>query len=262
MNIDYTEIKRQLAPFKDTVFYHGLPETEVMDIEQKISKQFPIYFREFLKTFGVRQDFVFGLLTREIDFIEHTHYLPKEIRKSFILIGDNGGVDFWLLNTDNQSDTNLYEWQHWLDGKVVKLGYNFETLLKESILKLSDPGIKRETNDKKNWCVQFAIPTNNEQKIYSTIPLTPIQPWELKEVSPAKVYCYETKATLAGKVVKLTRQEYTGWNSPIYYFDLKEPATEFGKQSLIKDIDDNLKKVFPKYTLGDYGILALADKDE
>lgn len=258
----YIDIKQQLEPFKDKVFYYGLTETEVTDIEKKIGKTFPIYFREFLKTFGVRQDFVFGLLRREIDFIEQTNYLPDEIKKSFILIGDNGGEDFWLLNTENQNDTNLYEWQHWLDGEVVELGYNFESLLKESISKLSDIEIRSEPNDKKSWCVQFAIPTDDEQKIYATIPLTPIQDWELKEVSPAEVHCFETKTKLADKIVKLTRQEYKSWDSPIYYFNLKEPANEFSPQSLIKEIDTNLKKAFPKYKLIDYGILALTDNDE
>lgn len=138
MDTFYTDIKRQIEPYKNKVFYHGLTETEVSDNEKKIGKSFPIYFREFLKTFGVRQDFVFGMLTRENDFIKQTKYLPDEVRKSHVLIGDNGGEDFWLLNANNQNDTNIYEWQHLSDGKVVKLSYDFETLLKESISKLSD----------------------------------------------------------------------------------------------------------------------------
>jgi len=258
----YIDIKQQLETFKDKVFYYGLTETEVKDIEQKIGKSFPIYFREFLKVFGVRQDFVFGLLSREIDFIERNSYLPTEIKKSFILIGDNGGEDFWLLNLENQNDTNLYEWQHWLDGEVVKLGHNFETLIKESISKLSNKEIRSETNDKKSWCVQFAIPTDNEQNIYKTIPLTQIGDWELKEVSPAQVHCFETMAKLEDKIIKLTRQEYEGWDKPTYYFNLKEPVNQYGKQSLIKEIDSKLKMAFPKYKLIDYGILPFTKDDD
>jgi hypothetical protein len=150
MNNPYLDIKRQLEPFNNKVFYFGLTETQVIDIEQEIGQTFPIYFRDFLKVFGVRQDLVFGLLRNEIDFIERTNYLPNDIKKSFILIGDNGGEDFWLLNTVNLNDTNPYQWQHWLDGEVVTLGYDFETLLRESISKLSNNKIKRVTNDKKN----------------------------------------------------------------------------------------------------------------
>lgn len=251
----YLEIQRQLEPFRDKVFYQGLNESEVKDIEQAIGKIFPLYFREFLKIFGVKQDFVFGLLTREIDFVENSRYLPVEVKASFILIGDNGGEDFWLLNTANQYDTDLYEWQHWADGKVVKLGYDFETLLKKSISKLSEPTFERKTDENKSWHVQFAIPSENEEKIYSTIPITLLEEWELKETSPAQVRCYETKVKLGDKVIKLKRQEYDGWSCPIYYFELREPAIELGQQSLIKDIDTKLKAAFPKYRLIEYGII-------
>lgn len=262
MNSTYTDILQQLEPYKDVVFYYALTEDEVLNIETNIGKRFPIYFREFLKVFGVRQDFVFGLLRKQADFIQQTEFLPEDAKKSFVIIGDNGGEDFWLLNSTDTNDTNIYEWQHWSDGEIVKIGYDFETLLKESLTKLSDKEIQRETNDKKNWCVQFAIPTENEQMIYSTIPLTLIQDWELKEVSPAQVRCYETKARLIDKAIKLKRQEYDGWSSPTYYFNLQEPVSNFGQKSLISDLDSNLKKVFPKYKLIDYGILSLTYEEE
>lgn len=256
----YKDIERQLEPFRDKVFYHGLTEAEVLAIEQKIGKIFPIHFREFLKTFGVRQDFIFGLISREGDFENNTKYLPEHIKTSYIVIGDNGGEDYWLINTLNKDDTDIYEWQHWNDGEVVKLGYNFNELIQRNISNLSDPSIELQSNAQKSWCVQFSIPTNSEHKIYETVPLTEVQNWVLKEVSPAKVHCYETKAKLYGKTIKLKRQEYGGWETPIYYFDLREPVSEFDKQSTIKEIDTRLKAIFPKYKLVDYGILSLPEE--
>jgi hypothetical protein len=258
----YQDILKRIEPHKDKVFYHGLKESEILDIEKKIGKKFPLYFQEFLKTFGVRQDFVFGLIEKETHFIENLEYLPSEIKKSFVLIGDNGGEDFWLLNSEDEKDTNIYEWQHWLDGDIVKLGYDFETLLNESILKLADKEIIRETNDLKSWCVQFAITTENEQKIYETIPLIIFDDWKLEQVSPAEVYCYERKVKLLDKIRKFKRQEYSGWDNPTYYFDLKEPVNDFGKESLIKEIDNKLKNEFPEYVLIDYGILALTEEED
>lgn len=46
---------------------------------------------------------------------------------------------------------------------------------------------------------------------------------------------------------------------------LKEPVSNFGKHSLIKDLDNKLKQTFPAYSLIDYGILPLGyeiDEDE
>ena len=260
MNANYTDILRQIEPYKDKVFYYGLTEDEVVIIEKNIGKRFPNYFREFLKVFGVRQDFVSGLLNKEGDFVEQTAFLPEDIKNSFVIIGDNGGEDFWLLNTENENDTNVYQWQHWLDGKVANIGYNFETLINESISKLSDTKIKRETNDNKFWNVQFAIPTNDEKLIYSTIQIETIQDWELEEISPAKVHCYLKKVKLDSTEIILTKQEYYGWDSPIYYFNLKEPVSNFGKYSLIKDIDNKLKQTFSDYSLVDYGILSLTEE--
>ena len=260
MNMTYIDIIREIEPYKDKVYFYGLTEEEVSNIEINIENKFPNYFREFLKIFGVRQDLVFGLLRKEDDFIEKAEYLPDDIKKSFVIIGDNGGEDFWLLNNKNENDTNIYEWKHWLDGKVVKIGYNFETLLKQRVSELSSEKTEREINDNKFWNVQFVIPTKDEKLIYSTIPLTPMQDWELEEISPAKVHCYLTIAKLYDTEIKLTKQEYEGWNSPIYYFNLKEPVSNFGRYSRIKDLDNKLKQTFSEYCLVDYGILSLTDE--
>ncbi|HWB91562.1 MAG TPA: SMI1/KNR4 family protein [Puia sp.] len=251
----YNDLMQQLAPYEDRVYYYGLTETEIAVIERETGQKFPAYFRAFLKTFGVRQDIVFGLFTSERDFAAQKQYLPKNLKKAYILIGDNGGKDYWLLNANDETDTNLYEWQHWVGERVVPLGFNFGDLLKKSIAALSDPKVPREPVAAKNWCVQFSIPTGNEERIYSTIPLIRIEAWELKEISPAEVYCYEAKAMLAEKPITLKRNDYAGWSSPSYYFDLQEPVSHFGLPSLIKELDGKLRKAFPQYKLIDYGIL-------
>lgn len=256
--INYDKILQQLTPYKDIVFYYGLTEDAILEIEQKIHTRFPSYFREFLKIFGVRQDWVFELITDENTFIKRTAYLPQQIRDLYVLVGENGGEDFWLLNARDERDTDIYEWY---DGEITNLGFNFESLLERNIFKLSNKETSRESNESKSWCVQFSIPTNNEPKIYSTIPLKIIREWELREITPAKVYCYETTAKLVDKTISFRKSEFSGWSSPSYYFDLKEPVSQFGQYSLIKEIDAKLKEAFPKYKLIDYGILPLLDED-
>jgi hypothetical protein len=262
MDINYQDILRQLEPYKSKVFFYGMADDVISGIEKKINSKFPSYFREFLKIFGVRQDFVFGLIHREIDFVELSEFLPDNIKKKFVLVGDNGGEDFWLLNTIDESDMKIYEWEHWKEGKVIKSGFDFKMLLENSLRELTETHPASGTNDKKNWCVQFAIPTNNEDLIYQTIPIFKLQEWSLKEVSPAKVFCYETKLQTGDKIIPFTRQEYQGWETPIYYFNMKEPVNNFGKSSVIKDFDNMLKSKFSEYKLIDYGILALADEDD
>lgn len=44
---------------------------------------------------------------------------------------------------------------------------------------------------------------------------------EAEEISSANVHCYLTKVKLDNTEIKLKRQEYEGWNSPIYYFNFE-----------------------------------------
>ncbi|PWV55577.1 hypothetical protein [Chitinophaga sp. S165] len=52
-----------------------------------------------------------------------------DIGSEYVVIGDNGGKDYWLLNAHDYSDANVYEWPHCPDGNVVKMGYDFQELL-------------------------------------------------------------------------------------------------------------------------------------
>lgn len=179
-----------------------------------------------------------------------------------MVIGDNGGEDTWLLNAVDHSDMNIYEWQHWLDGDIVKMEYDFQSLLETSVSNLSTSQCSPIKNDDKSWCVQFSIRTNEEQKIYSTILLILVQEWEYKGTSPANVRSFEVRATLAQKDIIFRRLEYATWNSPMYCFDLKEPVSQYGLNSLIKDLDAKLKATSLDYKLIDYGILGLVDRTD
>lgn len=93
MSIDYDKIIENLHPFRDHVFYYGLSETELTYLEQSIQQKFPDYYRNFLKLFGVRQDWVFGLLSRESDFVRARHNLAK-LKASF---GGYKLIDYGIL---------------------------------------------------------------------------------------------------------------------------------------------------------------------
>ncbi|ACU60960.1 SMI1/KNR4 family protein [Chitinophaga pinensis] len=259
MSISYDKILEELYPFRDYVFYYGLSDSELTDLEQSIAQKFPDYYRDFLKLFGVRQDFVFGLLSRESDFVSAACNLPIDIRDKYVVVGDNGGEDYWLLNALDYSDTGIYEWQHWLEGDVVRMEHDFQELLNQSLSNLSDVQRKLVKNDDKSWCVQFSIKTNEEQKIYSSIPLVLSQEWTYTGISSANVHSFKAAAELGQKNIMFKRLEYAIWDSPRYFFDLREPVSQFGQYSLIKEIDAKLKAAFSGYNLIDYGILSLMD---
>lgn len=256
----FQEIQQQLIPYQDKVYYHGVPEAEIADLEQQLARPLPGYFREFLGIFGFHQDIVFGLYYRTGDLIERAKYLPEEIQERYILIGDNGGEDFWLLRADDHNDTEVYEWQYWPGGEIVPLGFTFQELIQRSADQLAKRADTLVANEDKRWAVQFSIKTNDEDAIYSAIPLQRITDWELDSVSPAGVYSYDAEGVLAGIGLSLTKQAYAGWEAPIYYFELRQALDHAENPSLIRLLDGKLKPVFPGYSLVDYGILSFPEE--
>jgi len=129
MHIDYAEILKQLEPYKDKVFFLPMEGSEIDELERRVNCKFPRYFRDFLVTFGLKQDVVWGILESENDFERAANILPDEVRELYVQIGDNGGEDVWLLNTSDHADLNIYEYEHWKEGAIVALDMNFNTLI-------------------------------------------------------------------------------------------------------------------------------------
>jgi len=237
-----------------------LTSDEVDKLEKQIGQRFPAYFRQFLLTFGIRQDFVFELFKREQDFVDEYKYLPKSLRQHFVPIGgSSAGGDTWLIKTQSNGN-RIYELWHEGDGELTILDFSFIELIDRNIEELSELYDRKPYNKDKNWCVQFAITTTKESLLLKTIGAQQTKGWTDAEISSAGVYTYNTEIELAFKKIRLGRQEYKDWKKPTYYFDWKEPAYQIGTGSFIRALDKNLTKAFKDYKLIDYGILALSDE--
>lgn len=259
MTTTYYDILLKLEPYKDKVFYFSLTDSEIVNLEKQIGQIFPNYFREFLLTFGIRQDFVFELFTREQDFADQYKYLPKSLRRYFVPIGgSSAGGDTWLIKS-NSEEQKIYELWHESNGELTTLDFSFKELIDRNINELSDLYDRKSFNKDKNWCVQFSIATTKENLLLKTIEAKQTKGWTNAEISSAGVYSYETQIELASKQIRLSRQEYKDWKEPIYYFNWKEPAFQIGANSFIRTLDKKLTKAFKGYKLIDYGVLALSD---
>ena len=75
----YKEIVKQLEPYKDKVFFQPLKKNELALLENNIGQHFPEYYRQFLLSFGMQQDFVYELIKQEQDFVAAYSYLPESV---------------------------------------------------------------------------------------------------------------------------------------------------------------------------------------
>jgi hypothetical protein len=257
MQPSYTNILKKIDPYKDKAFWFPMGESEIKDLEKRIGQNFPSYFKQFLLTFGIRQDFVFDLFRREQDYIDEYSFLPKRFRKHFVPIGKSAaGGDTWLIKVHSE-EQKIYEYWHEDYGELSTLEYSFMQLIDRDIAELAELYNNKPLNKDKSWCVQFSIPTKMETLLLNTIEAEQTKNWTEAEISSAGVFSYETEIKLTSKKIKLSRQEYKGWKEPNYYFNWKEPAYQIGANSYIRTLDKKLTKVFKGYKLIDYGILAL-----
>lgn len=249
--INYQEIKEHLKGLEDYVFYIPLKEEEVAVLEQKVGIDFPAYYREFLLNFGMQQDFVPGLFTNAEDFVEQNEYLQEAV-PNYLMIGDNGGEDYWILRTEKVKSQRVF---NWIDGEIEKTDFTFEELIEDSLDHLEDLEIDILTNSEKSWCVQFAITTADEEELYKVLPLQLKGKWVLADKSEAGVTEYVVDATLNKEPVQMSRLHYGEGSTPTYFIDYKESLDSVKKHGMFKQWAKALEEKFPEFNLVDYGIL-------
>ncbi|WP_121967168.1 SMI1/KNR4 family protein [Myroides sp. N17-2] len=249
--INYQEIRKRLRPMQDVVFYIPLSEDEVVELEKVIGFDFPDYYREFLLHFGFQQDFVPGLFTSKEEFIEQNGYL-KESMADYLMIGDNGGEDFWVLRTEKVRSQRVF---NWIGDTVEKTDFNFEDLIDYALEQLEDFDIEFLNNADKSWCVQFAITTTDEASLYSTLPLVADGEWKSLGKSDAGVDESIRDIKLNNQPMSLRRLNYDEWSAPTYFIDYKESIDSVMRHGLIKQWTAILKDKYPEFDLIDYGIL-------
>lgn len=254
--MDYNKVEEAVRSIEDIVFYIGLSHDEVTSIEQKIGKNLPVYFFDFLTKFGFQQDLVRGLFSDEESFIEHNSYLDEsEDLEKYVMIGDNGGEDFWMLRIDDPTDLTIY---NWVDDEVECTEMTFLSLFDYEIGLRKEPGILWDTNDQKCWNTQFIIKTNDESLIYETIPLVLKADWSKQEVLDSGVVSYESVASLLGKDIVFSKSNCEAWDYTLYSFDWQEPLSQTKKYSHVKEWQSLLLHAFGEDCLVDMGFFPLS----
>lgn len=250
--LEFQNILEQIKSVENQVFYIGLTDDEVKNLEFKINKQFPTYYREFLKTFGFQQDLVKGLFTNVDEFLEHNGYLEEYgDYENYLNIGDNDGENIWLIRTDDATNFTIYNIE---DDELEEWNLSFEEMMHHAIMMRTDKDTLWESNEKKFWSVQFIINTNDEDLIYKTIPLIRKTDWKLDEVSEANVTSYNAEASLLNKTITIDKSQHPDWEYSMFSFDWYEQITITKNHSSIKEWEELLKQKFENFSLVDYGV--------
>jgi len=255
------EFANKLTEFESKVVISPLNEGEIREIELILNRTLPEYYKEFLRTIGLKQDVIDGLNRRLNDFDPLTDFLPEGQAERYFRFGDNGGEDYWLLRNDDFSDDSIYEYEYYGDGKIKNIGKTFEGLLDESYLFLKVNKDSLVSNSKKTWSVQFSIDTNNLDEVIKSIrnefQCNLSREIGNMQVSSAGVISSKGSITLEGVEIAIKKQEYKDWDTSSFYFNWNESIEKMNTNSFIKRVENRFRKDGLKVTLIDYGIQIL-----
>jgi len=197
---------------------------------------------------GLKQDVVLGVLDSITRFADVSNFIGTD---AFFQFSNNNGDDCLLLSFD-ESDKEIYEYDYYNEGLVKPIGKTFDTLLLESVERISKNYKQLPYNKDKAWSVQFSINTGSLRFLVK----------ELEQYWQGEIKLIEDFGALKRGILEIDNKEfevkktsYKGGGSQSLVFNIEESVGEMQKQSFIKRLDKVLAKTRLKHTVGDYGIL-------
>ncbi|MDR0228443.1 MAG: SMI1/KNR4 family protein [Flavobacteriaceae bacterium] len=259
ITINYESFLKDIQPFEEYLFYKSLTEQEVISLEAEASCTLPQYYREFLLHFGFYQDLISGLFTTKEEWLEQNGYL-HEAEENYVMIGDNGGEDFWLLRTDDVQDRKVY---NWVDDEVEETGLTFDDLLAKCLRDVADDDLIKLTNNKKVLRAHLSVSTDQESELIDKLGIEFIENWEedvpnfedMRDyLKDQQITIYTTNAKLNGSLISIKKECSQKTNRTVYTFDYTETLSVLrtnSKMALYKSI---VEEQFNNSSFNLYGI--------
>ena len=189
-----------------------LTDSEFAELSVECDRRIPDSVRQLLQTIGVPQNFCYSLPEDEDTFLSYQRGIPTE----------------YCVFARDDSDDNLYAVGP--DDSLFKLDPHESAIHKHSgsveswlLERVNEP-----TGDGPVWQVQLSFTTNNEQLVLDllsrTFQLTDLADWQFKDKSPADVVTHHRNCIAPEGPSCVSRQEYHGWQTPIFYFNRDIPS--------------------------------------
>lgn len=216
-----------------------LTDAEFSELSNKCDRAIPDSVRSLLQTIGFPQNVSYLLPDDEDRFLSYQQGIPEE----------------YCVFACDDSDDNLYavgpnEVLFRLDpyeGAIHNQSGTIETWLLD---RLNNPSESAPI-----WKVQLCFQTCNEKRILDLLSqsfkLSEVGDWEFVDKSQADVVTHHRNCVIEGKAVYVSRQQYDGWETPIFYLDRDIPASSVRD---FKGIFKQFKELEIGFKLINYGV--------
>lgn len=268
------EILSPLDPHWDRIIRRPMSTKEIKDLQKLVGVPVPELFRDYLAQVGLFQDLTswgsspIEMYTSPAEFASARQFLSDFLKPSapelFPFGGDGAGNEF-CLPTDPTVPCRI----HFFDHETGKVSRQKEfTVWLESVVKKVLRGIrKRPPNERKVWAVEFSLPGISFADLVGLLTsighVKQLDPeWMNSRTSPAEVTTTERRLEFNGEIVQVSRSEFADWDAPRTSFSMREPVLKGLERSQIRALDKLFKEKCPRYRLGDYGPLDIANDAE
>jgi len=191
-----------------------LTDAEFAELATQCDRCIPDSVRHLLQTIGVPQNVCYSLPEDEGSFLSYQQGIPAEY--CVFARDDNDETLCAVGPADLLFRLDPYE------SAIQKQPESLETWLLERVNAPSQDSTPV-------WKVQLSFTTDNEQYVLDllsrTFRLTDIADWQFKDKSPADVVTHHRNCLTAEGPSYVSRQQYHGWHTPIFYFKRDIPAS-------------------------------------
>ena len=250
------KILEGINPYLEKVVLNPMSNAEIEIIQAKFKRKIPKYYIEFLQKIGLKQDLVKGLFDSVNQFEDINDYLSSD---KYFRIGDNGGEDYWLLKFEDEENRTIYEFDYYQDFEIKSLGINFDELLLQGFENLKRRSNNSESNNLKEWRVQFILKTEDIESLVAEINkhlrINLIEIPKFISKNTSGVSCYEGSIEIENDRVVLYRSSFDGWPTSRYSFNWSESIVNMKNDSTIRKLDNILSQYKFEYKMIDYGIM-------
>lgn len=242
----FEEIKKQIQPYKDVIYYEPISEQEMADIENEWKMVFKPIVREFLLNFGFTQDVIKELELNKEDMRDNLDWLREKNLNNYIPIQTKftGEKDLVIaLKNDVNEGDYLYEIDLEASNKskmVKRKNKTFSGIIEKAISNFNVN--KRCKNTNKMRCTEFIIEASDFE-----ILLLALEDSKIKQVTEWKDKYYPenlfgakiAKFEMFDKIRLFFEKDEMGVE---YKFTIDEPILLDKNKSLILKTEELLNK--------------------
>jgi hypothetical protein len=228
MNFSYKSYlkntKTLLESYSELIFTKPLSLNEIIEIEENLGHELNIFYKEYLLSFGLIQDFIQEFsISRCIS--NESHKIPSS---EYIVISSQEGFSY-LMNSKNLTDDNIYKVSENEEGIVSSIE-PFCTLFEKMEIEIQNLEVdikSRKPNNEKKLAIEYQFEDNTFRFLVNKVDGIYLKSeWNAKTKEP--IFFIPEEASI--KIFGYDTTIYRHHDKSLYWIAIEECLTEINSK--------------------------------